>query len=359
MSKLFKIKSQIKSYEISFDETFSSRDTFLDKNFFLIIDENVHNLYPQIKAANILVIPANENSKTLDMVSFIIEKLRSLGANRSDKIIAIGGGIIQDLVTFVSSIYMRGIDWIYYPTTLLGMVDSCLGGKSSINVANYKNIIGNFYPPNQIIIDQNFTKTLHEEDNLSGLFEAIKICFAGGESAFNQFVLLSNNKEINSNALLDLIYLSLETKKKFVEEDEFDEGKRLILNFGHTFGHAIEASSEYSISHGLAVGVGMSMAIIFSRNFSNNKTSIKIEILLNHLIKLLKTNVNLINKLKNINFDILYEKIKADKKHKENFYVFILPNEDGDLKIVHIARDEKFKAIFYKSWTEVLNSYEI
>ncbi len=160
MSVSFDIQSSNKIYKVAIREDLLTKNLFEASNDLIIIDAHVLDLYPTLHAKNLIPIPALESSKTLDTVSYVIEQLRSKGAHRKSHLIAIGGGIIQDIATLVASLYMRGISWSYYPTTLLGMVDSCIGGKSSINVGKYKNIAGNFYPPQVITIEPHFCNTL-------------------------------------------------------------------------------------------------------------------------------------------------------------------------------------------------------
>jgi 3-dehydroquinate synthase len=212
-------------------------------------------------------------------VAYVVEQLRILGANRTSHLIAIGGGIIQDIATFTSSIFMRGISWTYYPTTLLGMVDSCVGGKSSINVGQFKDIAGNFYPPEDILIDTHFCHTLQHQDIISGLCEAVKICFAArGENFSNYLAMTDENGLVKDSDLSKAIELSLLTKKKFIEEDEFDTGVRLLLNFGHTFGHAIESLTNYKVPHGIAVSYGMDMSNFVSARLGYIPDKVRLEI---------------------------------------------------------------------------------
>ena len=224
-----------------------------------IVDSNVSRLHGDIMPSIFISQEAVESAKNLETVACLVEQLRENGSTRQTHVVAIGGGIVQDLTTFSASCYMRGIRWIYCPTTLLSMVDSCIGGKSSINVGSYKNLAGNFYPPEEVIIDTRFCNTLTGEQMAEGLCEAAKICYAESDDCFNTYLALTEGvpKSQFDRRLASLIQHSLLTKKRFIEEDEFDQGVRLVLNFGHTFGHAIEGASSYAISHGIGVGLGM------------------------------------------------------------------------------------------------------
>ncbi|GAI32171.1 unnamed protein product, partial [marine sediment metagenome] len=179
---------------------------------------------------------------------------------RNNKLIAVGGGIIQDITGFVSSILLRGVEWIFYPTTLLAQSDSCIGSKTSINVDDFKNQLGTFYPPQRIILDVNFLKTLTLTDMKSGLGEIIKVHLLDGEKSL-EYINSHYEQAFSDPAVVkDLIFRSLMIKKNIIEKDEFDKDYRNIMNYGHTFGHAIESVSNYEVCHGQAVTMGMDIA---------------------------------------------------------------------------------------------------
>jgi 3-dehydroquinate synthase len=334
-----------------------------DSDCVRIIDESLIKHYPWLAHPKNIAITAQEKFKTVNCASTIIEKMRFLGARRDTKILAIGGGIIQDLSTFAASSYMRGVDWDYYPTTLLGMVDSCIGGKSSLNVGKFKNIAGNFYPPQKIIINPVFCKTLGKPQLVEGLFESLKICFAGTTDQIDQYsgLSLKNNLQAQDDSLTDLILLSLKTKKHFIETDEFDQGIRLTLNFGHTFGHAIESASKYAISHGIAVGIGMLMAIHVSAILLNISTTNK------RFISLEESLLKLLNEVPDLN--ALFSKVsrrqflthfKSDKKHSADAYVMILINSAGFLERVKAPMSEDTEKIILSAFDRIKKDiYEI
>jgi len=199
----------------------------------ILIDDYLTSVLPEGEG-KVIYVTAVEGSKSLEQAAPIVAKLRELGAHRRTHLLAIGGGIIQDVATFVASIYMRGIPWSYLPTTLLGMVDSCVGGKSSINVYGYKNLVGNFYPPTEVIIDLDFLRTLNAEQIVGGLCEAAKICYARSAEEFAAY--LADEPAVNmAPAQAERVVIrSLRGKQWFIEIDEFDQKERLLLNFGHT-----------------------------------------------------------------------------------------------------------------------------
>jgi 3-dehydroquinate synthase len=326
MQKSFEINSSLASYNVVIGKNLLTNVIAQNPDAVIICDDLLTDYVTNIKS-NIIFITANEKTKDLDNISSIITKLKELKITKQHKIIAIGGGIIQDTSCFVASIYMRGIDWLYMPTTLLGMSDSCIGGKSSINAGGIKNIVGNFYPPKSVYVDTEFLTTLPNEQVLSGLFEAVKICFVHPDTTiFEQYFKL-----IEQNAPMgDLIYLSLKTKKWFIEIDEFDKKERQLLNFGHTFGHALESATNYAIPHGIAVGVGMIMAchttnITYPNISQQGKTRIA---------KLISYCQQLLSQYKPINLtsEIIADslvKYQADKKHTKESFACIMPDPNG------------------------------
>lgn len=308
---------------------------------FALMDVNVDRLWPVLKGHVNCVLPilATEENKTLLECARLIEMLRAHGANRGSSFCAYGGGIVQDLATFTASAYMRGIQWAYVPTTLLGMVDSCIGGKSSINVGPFKNIAGNFYPPQKIIIDTEFCKTLELPEVLAGLCEAVKICFAAEGEQFERYLRLFTvqPKFVDNEQLFSVISLSLATKKHFIEIDEFDLGPRLLLNFGHTFGHAIEAATNFRITHGVAVGIGMLAEIELAKYMGIfSQRSERVKKLRKHIIHLLEQIPGTTKNTQDLDLDAAVRAFRSDKKHRHDVYAMILPNEQGFLERVFL-----------------------
>lgn len=361
MSVSFEIHSSLKSYQVEVLTNQLEEGLYQPKQKFVLVDQYVLGLYPFLQSENIISIPAIEESKSLATVAYVVENLRSLGANRNSHLIAVGGGIIQDIATFTASIFMRGITWSYYPTTLLGMTDSCVGGKSSINVGQYKNIAGNFYPPEKILIDTKFCQTLKNEELISGLCEAVKICFAAKDDQFDNYLNLTNGHGlVEEKNLAKAISLSLLTKKRFIEEDEFDNGVRLLLNFGHTFGHAIEAAGNFSITHGVAVGLGMQMAVkISSQLLSMEIQNIRAKLLNEYLLSLLEGVPNLNQNLDLIPVESILDKFKSDKKHTNDEYVIIIPDQNGFLIRQYVKKDNEFELMLKGAFEFIKGLYEI
>ena len=345
MSATFKIQSSASTYQVQIGGAHPVRQS--DQTFYLA-DLKFYQAWSNAVPAKALKIEALEDRKTLESCQQIIEAMRVAGMTREAHMVAFGGGIIQDLATLCASLYMRGLEWTYYPTTLLGMVDSCIGGKSSINVGAFKNIAGNYYPPKKIIINVDFCKTLPLPEQVAGLCEAAKICFAAKNSHFNLFIekFLGSQLPLSSDQLEQLVELSLLTKKSFIEEDEFDRGPRLLLNFGHTFGHAIEAASHFSITHGVAVGFGM-LAEIHLGMLRRAQTSAPKRVLqLTEYIQSLFTRIpEMAHQISQIDPLGAFHAFQSDKKHLHENYRLISVDPNGFLERISMPRNSQSDAM--------------
>lgn len=288
-----------------------------------------------VEPQNALTITASEEQKSLSTVERLLIEIKSLGTTRDDKLIAVGGGIIQDVATLTASLYMRGLEWIYYPTTLLAMVDSCIGGKSSINAGGIKNLVGNIYPPTAVIIDESFIQTLGERDRISGLFEALKISYCAGNDNFISMCEQMDTVDVAGYG--QVILQSLSAKKWFIEKDEFDKDERRLLNFGHTFGHALEVATKYSIPHGIAVGLGMLCAVKFvgrTRELTEHEVALH-----NQCTSLVKRLYNKEHNLPSLDLNLFLKTFKSDKKHSSSSYCLVLPRQDNGVEIVELQKN--------------------
>lgn len=318
-------------------------------------------LEAQVRAAGIdpIVIVADEPAKSLDRMTDIIVGLRERRATRATTLIAVGGGIVQDIAAFAASIYMRGIDWIYVPTTLLSMVDSCIGGKSSINVGAYKNLVGNFHPPVQVWIDPVVTATLNAEQRAAGLIEAAKICFCRGSGAFFDYARLEPAARADEETVAALVGHSLLAKKWFIEMDEFDRGERLLLNFGHTFGHAIEAASDFAVSHGIAVGLGMLIALDMGETMGRDYRSIEHVVRLRaHILELLNRVPGLSAALRATSTPHLMEAFRSDKKHSRQSYAVIMVTDTGQVERLMLPRDAETDVMIQHAFHDALENWQ-
>ena len=262
-----KLSSAIKSY----NKILIVTDDGLPKKYLA----EIKKLIPKSKKVYIYSLPAGEKSKSLKSFNLILENLASLKFDRTDCLIALGGGMVGDITGFVASSYLRGIDFIQIPTTLLSQVDSSVGGKTAINISQGKNLVGAFYNPKKVFISLSYLQTLSEKEYRSGLGEVVKYAFILNKRLHR--ILKSNSNLVlsrNLKVLEEVIYESIKTKSKIVTKDEKENGVRALLNFGHTFGHAIEAKNNYKgVSHGEAVVLGMIIAseISYLENYITKK----------------------------------------------------------------------------------------
>ena len=273
---------------------------------------------------------ASEKTKSQRTVDFLLNKLLSKNFNRSDLVIAIGGGITGDLVGFVASIFKRGLNFISIPTTLLSQVDAAVGGKTGINSSYGKNLIGSFSQPKLVISDTSFLKSLKKKEMVCGYAEILKHAVIKDKKFFDW--LKKNTKHIFSHDKKKLIYAikkSCKIKLLFVNRDVDEKNIRMVLNFGHTFAHAIEVKNNYSknITHGEAVLAGM----ILATKLSVIKKVCNIKVLKDLMEIYSKNNLNYTLKKyrapKEINKLIPY--LKNDKKNNDEKINFILLNKIG------------------------------
>lgn len=211
----------------------------------------------------VIFIPPGEKSKSLERVEKLAEELSRHGADRRSLLIAFGGGVIGDLAGFVASVYMRGVDYIQVPTTVVAQVDSAIGGKTAVDVGKGKNLVGTFYPPRLVLADPRVLSSLDARTFRSGFYEAVKHAFISGESLCKQFESrMAGLSPARSTQYAGLLARAAEVKVRVVNQDERESGLRRILNLGHTFGHAIEEATHYKrLLHGEAVGWGILCAI--------------------------------------------------------------------------------------------------
>lgn len=250
-----------------------------DRRLCIITDSNVDVLYgaqvqhilEQSGCKNVyrFVFPAGEEHKTLDVISDIYEFLIRHQFDRSDALIALGGGVTGDMTGYAAATYLRGIRFIQMPTTLLSMVDSGIGGKTGVDFRGYKNMVGAFYMPSLVYVNISALNSLDTRQLSAGMGEIIKHGLIRDTGYYHQ--LAANVKQImslESDAVIDMIFRSQEIKKQVVENDPTEKGERAHLNFGHTIGHAIEKALNFSLLHGECVALGMVAAsyISFLRN---------------------------------------------------------------------------------------------
>jgi len=337
-----KIKSNIKDYQVIFikDLTKQIHDLITNYSTHFLVDINIWKKYEkeltQIKLAkSVKYFSAIEKNKTLVEVNEYIEFLLENNVQKKDKIIVIGGGLVQDIGSFTSHIIKRGIEWIFIPTTLLSMADSCIGSKSGINIGKYKNQVGSFHPPIEIYIYSGFLDTLLKNDFINGIGEITKHALIKGGKAYSNLEKELEKIYSNKNAAEKIIFDSLLIKKEIVEEDELEKGIRKLLNYGHTFGHALEGYTKNKIPHGLGVLIGMDLAnyISMKRKLLTQQEFEKIHALLKKFISVKSIPIN--------NVDLYIKFLSTDKKVVENKVDAILCKGIGKIKIIRIVFDKE------------------
>jgi 3-dehydroquinate synthase len=325
----FEVVSNSDNYNVAIGANFAE---VVDEFDFIVADDFLQpELSPQ---PNVMFVNANELNKNLAQVEQICERFRAHGLTRSATVLAVGGGVIQDLVTLAASLYMRGISWAYMPTTMTGMMDSCLGGKSSINVGTTKNLVGNVYPPSNIFVDTTFSRTLDPQSLVSGLAEGVKICFARGNAEFVEFCNNSASSDPADNqATKSLINHTLTTKKWFIEIDEFDKKERQLLNFGHSFGHAFEAACGFSVQHGVGVALGM-LAAIDHPLAARTQSSAALHAYTTNLLAPLRDEIE--RATTQADWELFERSLASDKKNTPDSLVLILPGQTEMVERVEI-----------------------
>lgn len=271
---------------------------------------------------NVVIVPDGESYKTLEQTQHIISELITHHHERSTTLIALGGGVIGDITGFTAAIYLRGVNFLQIPTSLLAQVDAAIGGKTAVNHALGKNLIGAFYQPQCVIIDPNTLLTLPDRELRAGLAEVIKYGLLADETFFTW---LENNIEKllsrDMPSLIHAIQQSCEIKSRIVSQDERDEGIRAFLNLGHTFAHAIEQLTEYSWLHGEAVAAGIIAALKISQyhgNFTVSQTE---------RVSTLLEKAGLPVTLPSFSTSKYLEVMQRDKKIKQGNLSFILLHE--------------------------------
>ena len=338
----FTISSKLYDYDVSFIDSFEEQFSHYDSKTAYIIDKTVYDLYharlKPIDENRVFLVEAVEEKKDMETVLEILEFFSSIHVKKDWVVAVMGGGITQDVATIACDLYLRNVKWEFFPTTLLSMSDSCIGGKSGINYKNMKNQIGVFFPPRHIFIDTHFIETLKDEDYINGWGELLKFSLTKDE----QFYLaVKNEKEYIPCKNIGLyLYNGLMTKKSIIEEDEFDTGVRRLLNYGHTFGHALEAYTNNAISHGRAVLWGMDVAnyISFRKGMISDEYYQE--------IKRLISGAFLKNEIIVTEPRSLFEILKTDKKANGNCINFALLSGKSKLVIAPVELNEELFQVF-------------
>lgn len=297
----------------------------------VVTDSNVGPLYVQSliqslkqagwRIAGVVEVPAGEGSKSLKTYSDVVRRLAQLEVLRDATLFALGGGVIGDLGGFVAHTYMRGINLVQLPTSLLAMVDSSVGGKVGVDLPEGKNLAGGFLQPAIVVADTQWLDTLPDREVSCGLAEVIKMGLLSGGDFFNHLSLLEQARMRDPGALEALIQYSVRFKAGVVAEDEREKGLRATLNYGHTVGHGIEAAAGYAMLHGEAVAVGMLAAADLSRNrFGNDLRGLHEELL---------SRAALPKRAPHVRTEEVLQAMARDKKRREGEHRFVLLQDIG------------------------------
>lgn len=356
------IHSHMRDYDVVFEKNFSFLDIYINAdNRVFLIDKVVYKkykftLFKTLTKEDVIEIDAKEERKNLDTVMHIYDRLLSFSVKRKLKIIAIGGGIVQDIASFVCSTLYRGILLVCVPTTLLSQVDSCIGSKTSLNYKTFKNILGTFYPPYKVHIQQLFLRSLFEKDIYCGLGEIVKLQLMDLHSPCDIQKVQKGIQTVirfikcRTTDLSSFIHTSLQIKKRYIEADEFDLGIRNLLNFGHEFGHALESASAYNIPHGIAVTIGISFANAVAQK--RGLLSLKLGKQILDMLLIPSIPVSIVKK-RYFSEDRLLEGMKKDKKRESNDLVVVVLKDNFCLeKLVNISIEE-----FQYGLKTIINSF--
>ncbi len=322
------------------------KDLFNGKKILIITDENLEKLYSKqlkdnLESSNyevdIFSFLPGEEQKNLKTSSEAYQKLVEMKFSRSDLIIALGGGVVGDLAGFVASTYLRGVKFVQIPTSLLAQVDSSVGGKVAVDLPQGKNLVGSFYQPKLVIIDCQLLKTLPIRYFNDGLGEVIKYSLIRDKNLFEKLVNFKNTNELFEN-IDEIIYICCNIKREVVENDQFDTGERMVLNFGHTLGHAIEKVYGFNeVSHGEGVCIGMNLITEISENLGLTELGTK-------------------NKIENIlkKYNLPYQINLKAKKDIMNAINVDKKNLDGNLNLILLK--DVGTSFIYKSDISFFNS---
>ena len=307
------------------------------QNPIIVTDENVEKLHSErvIDALRtsgyepkVVTIPAGEGCKNLETVSGLWKSFLEHGLDRKSTVIALGGGVVGDLSGFAASTYMRGIDWVGVPTTLLSMVDASLGGKTGFDLPEGKNLIGSFHPPKLVLADPGLLLTLTERDLRSGMAEVVK---HGVISDHELFALCGRGLDWVKDNLEEIVKRAMAVKIKIIEEDPYEKGIRSTLNLGHTVGHAVELVSRFDLRHGEAVAIGM---------VAEARYAVRVGLATHRLVEALEESLRALGLPVHIPKEMPREDIiramRMDKKKSAKAIRFALPVEIGRVELVEV-----------------------
>jgi len=298
----------------------------------IVTDENVAKFHLEklqaILNAKAVVIPAGEEYKTLETISFLWKSFLENGLDRKSTVIALGGGVVGDMTGFAAATYMRGINWVAVPTTLLSMVDASIGGKTGFDLPQGKNLVGAFHPPKLVLADPSLLLTLPERELRSGMAEVVK---HGIISDPDLFAMCNRGMDWVKANLEEVVKRAMAVKIKVIEEDPYEKGFRAALNLGHTVGHAVELVSGFQLRHGEAVAIGMVVEAAYSA---------KVGLATSGVVRAVQDSLSALNLPiaipKEMPRDEIIRAMRVDKKKNAKSIRFALPVEIGWVELVAV-----------------------
>lgn len=325
-------------------------ESYKDVRKVIVVDENTHDFcleylltaFPTLEEAEVILLPTGEENKVMEVCFQVLEALSEYGIVRSDLIITLGGGVVSDMGGFIASIYKRGLQCIHIPTSLLGMVDASLGGKTGIDLGSYKNQIGTFYDPVAVYVDQRFLATLPEDEWKSGFAEVLKHALIADAKEWKRLIESKQDELFSEENVRRILEKSIAIKAKVVNEDPTEKGKRKSLNFGHTIGHAIEGYYiELSpMSHGNCIALGM-IAEAFLSNQKGTLPANELNEIVQVMIALYPCPEDLLTGV-----GLMLELMKNDKKNDQQGIRMCFLDQIGECSWNHLVDENDLKAAF-------------
>jgi 3-dehydroquinate synthase len=307
---------------------------------YIVIDQELSQKYEVLMSIlptkRYFTLESNEVNKSLENVAKIAEWMMNLGATKTSHLIGIGGGVVQDLATFVSHIYYRGINWTFVPTTLLSQADSCIGAKCALNLKGHKNQLGVVHTPRAVEIFTGFLDTLPFSELESGFGEIAKLAVTGKNHFMKDFIVFLSRNGFSTDGIGQIIHASLVAKKYVIDQDEYESDLRRILNYGHSFGHALESLTGNMIIHGDAVIVGMDII-----NFIGWKTGITHPEFYFEMKNMMDQYFGHIKVVQKFDAGTWVNELRHDKKMRHGKMNFAIPVTIGDIQIITMELDEK------------------
>jgi shikimate kinase / 3-dehydroquinate synthase len=311
---------------------------FTMQNPIVVTDEHLASLHGERllailrnagSAPKLITVPAGEAYKNLETIQKLWQAFLDQGLDRRSTVIALGGGVIGDMAGFAAATYMRGVNWIGVPTTLLSMVDASLGGKTGFDLPEGKNLIGAFYPPKLVLADPQLLKTLPEAEFISGMAEVVK---HGIISDTELFDLCAQGLDCIKADLEQVVKRAMAVKIRVIEEDPYEKGFRAALNLGHTVGHAVELVSRFELRHGEAIAIGMVAEAKFAERSGVAKTGLSDEIAA--VLAALGLPVQIPTEMPS---EGILRAMRVDKKKNAASIRFALPVEIGKVELVDVT----------------------